>query len=259
MGQGFYAEDYVRLSELLTDVSFEDVTPLLEELETVKDLSEQESLRHGAAIADEGYRRVWEVLRSGVSEWTLNGAVNHELFARGAFDTIPLTLHRRGEPYLAVPQDRSYDRGELVSYSVEIPSPDGYWVELARMFSLGPPDDPVRRQVDCLHAVHLELIDHLRPGTRVGDLAELADKIARDAGYSVGIWLGHGIGLNLPDWPPIVPSENTEVRDGMAFAVHPHLIDEAGEIGVYVADTIIVESGRAVTLSELPLELVVLE
>jgi Xaa-Pro aminopeptidase len=249
------ASDHCALTAALPEAQFIDATDILQRLEAIKDPDEQTSLQRAARVADAGFRLVDDVLRPGSGEWEVNGAVQRELFAGGAFDTLPLTMHRRGEPYLCVPQEREYWAGELASYSIEIPSPDGYWVELARMFSLGEPDPTALDGVELLHSVHLELSDLLRPGARVGDLADAAARMVNGTGYRLGHWLGHGIGLNLPDWPPILAGEETIVTEGMVFAIHPHVIGPRDELGLYVSDTFIVEASSARPLSTLPLEL----
>jgi Xaa-Pro aminopeptidase len=258
-GDAMSASDHCALIAALPEAQFIDATDILQRLEAVKDPDEQISLERAARVADAGYRLVDDVLRPGCGEWEVNGAVQRELFAGGAFDTLPLTMHRRGEPYLCVPQERDYWAGELASYSVEIPSPEGYWVELARMFSLGEPDSAATYGVELLHSVHLRLGDLLRPGARVGDLADTAERMMAGTGYRLGHWLGHGIGLNLPDWPPILAGEETIVTAGMVFAVHPHVIGPGDELGLYVSDTFIVEVGGARRLSTLPLELHVVD
>ena len=250
--------DYRRLSEALGESELVDATDLLLGLEVIKSPVEQESLRYAARVGDQGYRAVYDVLRPGCHEWELNGAVQGPLFAGGAFDTMPLTLHRAGEPYLSVPQDRHYEAGELVSYSIEIPSPDGYWIELARMFSLGEPDERGRHLVDVTHDVHRRLIQRSRPGTRYGELTETAEEMVQAAGLEMGIWIGHSIGINLPEWPPIVAGEPTPIEAGMVLAIHPHVIDPETKRAAYVGDTVIVTDDGAEVLSELPLELTVL-
>jgi Xaa-Pro aminopeptidase len=245
--------DYRRLVAAFPSLAIDDASEAVERIEARKTASELQAVDGAARIADAGYRRLLQEVGPGKTEWELNAVVQHELFRLGAFDTMPLTLQRAGEPYLQVPQDRPYAAGVTMSFSLEAPSADGYWIELARMISLGEPDAETRAQVDALHEAHRAAASALRPGVLAGEIASIVEETVARRGYRTGIWLGHGIGLDLPAWPPLVVGDMTRIERDWVIAMHPHLIDKAGQRGAYVADTYVVTADGARALSTIPL------
>jgi Xaa-Pro aminopeptidase len=88
---------------------------------------------------------------------------------------------------------------------------------------------------------------------RVGMKASQIDKIARDviekAGYGKYFVhsLGHGVGLDIHEYPNISHRSDTIIEDNMVFTVEPgiYLPDE---FGVRIEDTVVMQNGKAVIL-----------
>ena len=246
--------DYRQLCAELPHLQFEDATALMLAVRAEKSAEEVAAFAETAHIADAGYRRFQELLAPGKTEWELNGEVQQVVFSLGAFDTMPLTLHGQGEPYLHGPRNRPYASGEWLTYSIEIPSQEGYWVELARMFSLGEPAPEIRHQVESLHRAHLAAAKELRPGVRACDVARLVEELLQTDGYHTGIWAGHAIGLDIVESPLLLRTDETVLRENTVVALHPHVLNADNTVGSYVADTLLVTQAGGQPLSEIPLE-----
>ena len=88
---------------------------------------------------------------------------------------------------------------------------------------------------------------------RVGDKASQIDKYARDiiekAGYSKEFVhsTGHGVGLDIHEYPNINSRNDVIIEDNMVFTIEPgiYLNDK---FGVRIEDTIVMKKGRAVIL-----------
>ena len=246
--------DYQHLCAELPHLQFEDATALLLAVRATKSDEEVAAIAGAARIADAGYRRFREDLAPGKTEWELNGEVQGIFFSHGVFDTLPLTFHGHGDPYLHVPLNRPYLAGEWVTYSAEIPSDEGYWVELARMFSLGEPSPGIRHQVESLHRAHLAAAKEIRPGARACDVVALVHELLQSDGYHTGIWAGHGIGLDIVESPLLVRTDETVLQENMVVSLHPHVLNADETVGCYVADTLVVTKAGGRALSEIPLE-----
>ena len=76
-----------------------------------------------------------------------------------------------------------------------------------------------------------------------------ADAIARDYLKSVGYGelfthsLGHGIGLNVHEFPYLSPKREDVLTDGMVFSDEPGVYVE-GKYGIRIEDTVTLENGR---------------
>jgi Xaa-Pro dipeptidase len=52
---------------------------------------------------------------------------------------------------------------------------------------------------------------------------------ALDRGFKLGHVTGHSIRMTVIDWPKIGEGDETELRDGMVFSMHPHAISQDGQ------------------------------
>jgi Xaa-Pro aminopeptidase len=124
---------------------------------------------------------------------------------------------------------------------------NGYMVDQARIFSIGElPDELVKA-----HSVALEIKKQIAvrtlPGVNGKDLYEIADNIAAESGlhkYFMGYedrisFIGHGIGIELDELPVIARNLNVTLSPGMVFALEPKFIfPEIGAVGI--EDTFVV-------------------
>ena len=82
-----------------------------------------------------------------------------------------------------------------------------------------------------------------------GMTGKQADAIARDylteQGYGKLFThsLGHGIGLNVHEFPTVSPRGETPLENGMVFSDEPGVY-VAGEFGIRIEDTVTLENGK---------------
>lgn len=110
---------------------------------------------------------------------------------------------------------------------------DGYLSDHARIFSLGPlPDDLV-----AAHEAMLEIQEAMKkacvPGAVTGELYEMMAALAADKGYGDNFmgatekrirFTGHGVGLELDEFPFIAKGQKLEIAAGMVIALEPKVI-----------------------------------
>jgi Xaa-Pro aminopeptidase len=89
--------------------------------------------------------------------------------------------------------------------------------------------------------------------TRVGMKAKDIDKIARDvivkAGYGKYFVhsTGHGVGLDIHEYPVISSRSETIIEENMVFTIEPGIY-LPNEYGVRIEDTVVMKNGKAVIL-----------
>ncbi len=110
---------------------------------------------------------------------------------------------------------------------------DGYISDHARIFSIG-------RLPDDLEAAHLAMLEiqseiksQAKPGVLTGDLYELMISLAGKKGYTenfMGVgerrirFTGHGVGLELDEFPFIAKGQQLALEAGMVIALEPKTI-----------------------------------
>jgi Xaa-Pro dipeptidase len=119
---------------------------------------------------------------------------------------------------------------------------EGYNSDITRTYVFGEPTERQRFVWDAEKAAQAAAFDAAQIGVRCGD-ADLAARKVIDANgfgpdYNVpGLphRTGHGIGLDIHEWPYLVKSDDTPLAKGMCFSNEP-MICVYGEFGVRLED-----------------------
>jgi Xaa-Pro aminopeptidase len=143
---------------------------------------------------------------------------------------------------------------------------DGYISDHARIFSIGR----LPGELEAAHEAMLEIQDEIksqaRPGTHTGDLYELMVSLAEKKGYAenfMGVgdrrirFTGHGVGLELDEFPFIAKGQHLALEAGMIIALEPKTIFP-GKGVVGIENTHLVTENGLESLSRFPDEINVL-
>ena len=92
---------------------------------------------------------------------------------------------------------------------------------------------------------------HMRAAENIvsGMTGREADALARDHLKEEGIdkffthSLGHGIGINIHEYPTLSPNGTAILRDGMVFSIEPGVYFE-GKFGIRVEDSVMLRGGK---------------
>ena len=138
-------------------------------------------------------------------------------------------------------RDRKLRKGDLVFLDVGC-GYEGYHTDKTVVYQFGAPlpEAAVAAHRTCLE-IQQEMASLLRPGVIPSDLyrkviADIPDKYKRDfmgyAGRQVP-FLGHGVGLEVDEYPVIAEGFNEPLSIGMAIALEPKIgINGIGMVGV---------------------------
>ena len=127
----------------------------------------------------------------------------------------------------------------------------GYMVDQARIFSIGPLSDRLMKAYDVAIQIKNKIIEKTRPGVNGKDLYSMAFNIAEDAGLSEHFmgykdritFIGHGVGIELDELPIIAKNFDFILEKGMVFALEPKFIfGDEGAVGI--EDTFVITEER---------------
>jgi Xaa-Pro dipeptidase len=118
----------------------------------------------------------------------------------------------------------------------------GYISDHTRIFVIGRPPQALVEA----HAHMLDLQERIKvmatPGTRAGDLYAAAVEIANQKGlgdHFMGVgknrirFIGHGVGLEVDEFPFLASGQNLPLQEGMVIALEPKLIyPGVGVVGI---------------------------
>jgi len=246
-----------------------DISPLVREIRATKS-------PHEAAVLRDCGRKLAALLssaqgeiRPGLTEVALQGALQgraigggHTTIARmrsfnqdpglgcvisGADAAVPSyadfpTAGKGSCPYVPAGQgDRAFREGEPIIVDL-MWAQDGYLVDMARTYSIGPMDAKMEaayaRAVLVLRAIE----EGIRPGAVAGELYERGLSAAARSPYGANFmgppgyntkFIGHGVGIEVDEIPFIAREAPTVLAPGMVFTLEPKFVfPDEGAVGL---------------------------
>ena len=237
-----------------------DISTEIRLIRAVKSEFEVEKLRRAANLSDKVAAKVSELLRPGKTEVEVAGelegyarSLGHQGIVRmriwggelfyghlmsGAAAAVPsyLASPTGGEGVSDfVGQGASFKKITknepiLVDYVFAL---DGYISDHARIFSIGALSSDLLDAHQAMLEVQNETMKRAKPGTVTGDLYEMMVSMAAERGYGdyfMGVgerrirFTGHGVGLELDEFPFIAKGQKLELQAGMIIALEPKII-----------------------------------
>jgi Xaa-Pro aminopeptidase len=262
VGDAMPAAHMLRLRAALPACEQELASTVLRQLRMRKDAAEIAALTAAGQAIDRVHARMGEWLRVGRTEAQVGADVAAAIVAEG--HTAAAFVIVGSGPHGASPHhdvsDRVMQAGDVVVVDIGGPTPEGYFSDCTRTYSLG---DPADADVAAGYAVLQAAQDAAVAAVQPGITAEQVDAAARipitDAGFGDRFIhrTGHGIGLEMHEEPYIVAGNDLVLEPGMAFSIEPGIY-LPGRWGARIEDIVVVDEHGATRLNHRPRELVAL-
>lgn len=278
---------YFQYQKIFEQADFVDVSTEIRLIRAVKSDFEIACIQEAAKGSDLVSARVGELLEEGKTELELagelesyarslghQGIVRMRLWGSELFYGHLLSGADAAVPsYLASPTGgkgpsrltgqgagfRRIKRNEpvLVDYVFAL---NGYLSDHARIFCVGELPDLLRAGQDAMLDIQERVKEQARPGVASGDIYELMVDLADQKGY--GEWFmgvgerrikfsGHGIGLELDEFPFLAKGQKLKLEKNMIIALEPKLVIP-GQGVVGIENTHQVTEGGLVPLTRSP-------
>jgi len=263
------AKLYLSLGNIFPEAEFVDVSDEIRTLRAVKSVYEIARIKEAARCADRVAAFVADELKEGMSEVELAGRVEAEARRLGHQGFVRMRLwdhelfygHLMAGPGAAVPSYLASPTGGaalspavaqgaslrpirarepvLVDY---VFAKDGYLADHTRIFAVRGLDDDLMQAHQTALDIQTALVEQLQPGTVSGALYEKAVSLAADRGYAAFFmgaessrirFVGHGIGLELDEFPFLAKGQDRRLESGMTIALEPKMvIPGRGVVGI---------------------------
>ena len=114
---------------------------------------------------------------------------------------------------------------------------DGYHSDMTRTVCVGKPSERMQQVYDIVLKAQAAGIVGAKPGITGRDMDKLARDIIEEAGYgdNFGHSLGHGVGLEIHEFPNASPGTLAKLETGNVVTVEPGIY-LPGEFGVRIED-----------------------
>ncbi|SPF76497.1 putative dipeptidase PepE [Aliiroseovarius pelagivivens] len=245
--------DYERLMSSLRGMEVADATGLVRALRMVKSEAEIEKLAHICGIGSRTFGEVPQLAREGLPFEDLFRLFRREALFQGA-DDVPYLVGGADQggyhDVISPPSPRPLQRGDIFMLDTGA-TWDGYYCDFDRNWAIGHADDASRRAYDVLWRATEAGIEAARPGTTCRDLFHAMQSVIAeldDQGGDVGR-LGHGLGMQLTEWPSHAAFDDTVIEENMVLTFEPSLSYGDGRIMVH-EENIVVRADGAKLLTQ---------
>lgn len=231
--------------------------PLLT-LRGIKDDGEIAAIERAAHLAADAFAEIEPLLKPGVAEREVALALEFALRRRGgdekSFDLIVASGERGALPH-GTASSRLLASGECVTIDFGVRL-NGYCSDETVTVALGAPTAELERVHALVYRAQQEAIAAIRPGVELRAIDAIAREIIAAGGYGpcFGHGLGHGVGLEVHEYPTLSPRSTDTAQVGMVFTVEPGIY-LPGTGGVRLEEMVVVTPAGCRRLTRLPKEL----
>lgn len=250
-----------RLVERCPSVSFEPVTALLQHEMASKTESEIDVIRRALAVTESVFEALLPQIGPGVSEQDLAAEIVYQHLKRGAsamsFEPIVASGIRGSLPH-ARPSGKTIKPGDLVVIDMG-GIVDGYASDMTRTVAVGEPDEPARNA----YAVVQQAQRRSEAAVHAGASGRALDGIARsviaeaDLGDYFTHSLGHGVGMQVHEWPRLSQRANDTLPENCVVTIEPGVYLPE-RFGVRIENMVVAREGGPEVLTKTSTDLLIL-
>lgn len=255
--------DYERLTSGLSGLEFTDCTEIIRSLRMRKSKAEIEKIAHICSIGSETFANVPEFASPGTPLDEVFRSFRREALRLGA-DDVPYLVGGADQggydDVISPPGSRTLAPGDILMLDTGA-TWDGYFCDFDRNFAIGRASDLERRAYDVLWRATEAGLETARPGTTCKELFEAMNRVIAefgDQGDNVGR-LGHGLGMQLTEWPSHASFDETIISENMVLTLEPSLNYGEGRMMVHEENIVIRTDGAQLLSRRAAPELPVIE
>ena len=263
------AKDYLRLQEIFEGIAIVDSSSLIKEIRKIKSAYEIGLMKQAGEIGKIVYAEVPRVLKEGMTEIELAGILvavsmrhGHQNYLRmRAFNAYAYSWHvlsgytggilsHIDAPMGGMGLSPAFPVGAsnkpikahepiLIDFGICY---NGYQIDETRMFSVGELPKRFKDAYRATRDIETAMSTAARPGVSCNEIYRTGWEVARKLGYEEHFmgppdyktrFIGHGIGLEIDEYPFIAQNHDYPLEEGMTFALEPKMVfPDEGAVGI---------------------------
>lgn len=235
--------DLQRLQAALAPAELVDDAGIIRALRLVKSTGEIAKIRCACQIADRAFQRVGEIAAAGVPLEVVFRRFQMLCLEEGA-DWLPYLAGGTGPDgygdVISPASEQALAPGDVLMLDTGLVW-DGYFCDFDRNFAIGAAGAEVRDGYARLTEATAAGLAAARPGISASELFQVMDG-ALNKTTGAGR-LGHGLGMQLTEWPSLMATDHTPLQPGMVLTLEPYLEIRPGRILVQEENIVITATG----------------
>jgi len=256
-------DDYEGLINSLSGIEIKDANKILRQVRLVKSSAEIEKIRHICQLTSQGFIDLIDLLKAGDSERENCQRFKQCLLALGVDDSPYIVAGSGKDGYGSIimgPGDKIIEEGDL--FIIDTGSVfDSYFCDFDRNFAFDHICDEARKAYEVVFKATDAGFRASQAGNTTSDVFHAMNDVMQKGGAlgnSVGR-LGHGLGLQLTEWPSNTATDNTILKPGVILTLEPGMAYLPGKEMVHEENIVITESGPEWLSKRAPEELPIIK
>jgi len=236
--------EYTKLTELVPNTKFVDVSDGFSKTRLIKDEQEIQRIKQACSIADDTMVTIPDIVSEGMSENELAAEINYSLQSLGAdkpaFDTISSFGKNSAEPHYGH-GDVKLENGSLVLCDFGA-CYKKYNSDITRTFVFGKVNKKHKEMYETVLQAQQIAFHAIKPGVKASDVHHAVHSFIDSTKFK-GTFIhstGHCLGLAVHDGLGLAPDNTMELKENMILTVEPGVY-LPGFGGVRIEDDILVK------------------
>jgi Xaa-Pro aminopeptidase len=261
--------DLDALRDRILPLQLVDATHVVRGLRMVKSEREIAKTEHICGIVSGAFEGIGDLLSIGMTEREAFAAFRIDILERGA-DDVPYLVGATGPGFddiIRQPSDRLIGTGDLLMFDTGSTF-DGYFSDFDRYVAFGRADEEARRAYETVWAATEAGLAVIRPGTTTSGLWQAMGKVLENGGPTGGSAgstpggsvgrMGHGLGMQVTEWPSNTADDDTVLVEGMVLTLEPSLTWAPGCMMVHEENLVVRADGPELLSRRAPAEMPVI-
>ena len=242
-----FEEEYVTYAEYKEYMhkykvnNFQETEKIIEKQRMIKDENEIEKIRKACELTDKCFDYLVDYIKVGQTEKEIALEIEKYFRLNGAdgisFEPIVASGKNSSKPH-AVPTDKKIDLGDVITLDFGCKY-EGYCSDMTRTIFVGYIPEEVKKIYDLVLKNQLQTEKQLKDGEKIKIISKMVENDFKLNGYDLIHSLGHGVGLDIHEYPGIHSKNDNVLREKMIITNEPGIY-LPGKFGVRIEDTVLI-------------------
>lgn len=261
-----FEEDYITYSKYKEYMhkykvnNMQETEKVIEKQRMVKDEEEIEKVAKACQITDECLKYLLKYIKVGQTEKEIALEIERYFKLNGAeavaFDPIVASGKNSSKPH-AIPTDKKIDLGDPITIDLGCKY-QGYCSDMTRTIFVGYVPEEIKKVYDLVLKNQLQTEKELKDGANIKMISRMVENDFKLNGYDFIHSLGHGVGLEIHEYPYLNGNNDSVLREKMVVTNEPGIY-LPGKFGVRIEDTVLITKTGCINLTKSGKNYIVIE
>ena len=261
-----FEEDYVTYAQykdymqLYKVNNLQETEKVIEKQRMIKDEEEIEKISKACQITDNCFKHLLQFIKVGQTEKEIALEIGRYFKLNGAedisFETIVASGKNSSKPH-AVPTDKKIDIGDPITIDFGCKY-EGYCSDMTRTIFVGYVPEEIKEIYDLVLKNQLQTEKEYKEGANIKIVSRMVENDFKLNGYDFVHSLGHGVGLDIHEYPFISTRNDNLLKEKMVVTNEPGIYIP-GKFGVRIEDTVLITKTGCINLTKSDKNYIVIE